>query len=89
MYIEKSAVSQLIITNKSVITQKRSYKNQLDYKRNLQRWITKYKSVDDNERIAHYFGDLSINIHNDHIPEPTTKSLYTKFKQFHTSIGQI
>ena len=56
------------------------YKNRPGYERNLQHWITEYEGVDNDEGIAHYFGDLSINIHDDYTPEPTTKLLYTKSK---------
>ena len=45
--------------------------------------------MDNNEGIAHYFEDLSIDIHNDYTPKPTTESLYTESEQFHTSIGQM
>lgn len=48
-----------------------------------------YQGVDDDEGIAHYFGDLSINTHDDYTPEPTTESLYTESEQFHTSFGQL
>lgn len=51
--------------------------------------ITKYEDVDNNESIAHYFGDLSINVYNDYIPELTSVSLYTKFEQFYISIDQM
>ena len=37
------------------------YKARPSYERNLQRWITEYEGVDDDEDIAHYFGDLSID----------------------------
>ena len=65
------------------------YKNQPGYKQNPQYWITEYEGVDNNKGIVHYFKDLSIDIYNDYTPEPTTESLYTKSKQFHTSVGQM
>lgn len=59
------------------------------YERNLQCWITKDEDVYNDECIAHYFGDLSINTHDNYTLEPTTKSLYIKSEQFHTLIGQL
>ena len=63
------------------------YKAQPGYEQALQRWITEYEGIeDDDERVAHYFGNLSIDTKND-ILEP--ESFYTKSEQFHTSIGQL
>lgn len=45
--------------------------------------------MDNNESIAHYFRDLSINVYNDYTPEPTSVSLYTKFEQFYISVDQM
>lgn len=42
-----------------------------------------YKSVNNNEDIAHYFEDLSINTYDDYIPELTNELLYTGSKQFY------
>ena len=61
------------------------YKARSSYKQNLQRWITEYKGVDDDEDVAHYFGDLSIDTQNDNIPEPD--SFYIESAQFHISFG--
>ena len=46
------------------------YKARLSYERNLQRWITKYESVNNDENITQYFEDLLINTQNDNTPEP-------------------
>lgn len=63
------------------------YKIQLGYEQNLQRQITEYEVVDNNEILTHYFGDLSINIHNDFMLE--SKSFYTKLEQFHTALVRL
>ena len=63
------------------------YKARPSYKRNLQRWITEYEGVDDDEDIAHYFGDLSIDTQNDNTPE--RESFYIGSGQFYTSFGQL
>lgn len=60
------------------------YKAQPGYEGILQYWITDYEGIkDNNERVAQYFRDLSIDIQNDNIPEP--ESFYIKLEQFHTS----
>lgn len=46
------------------------YKAWLSYERNLQQWISEYQGVNDNENIAHYFENLSINMQNKNIPKP-------------------
>ncbi len=51
--------------------------------------ITEYESVDDDEGIAQYFGNPSIDTHDDYTTESTSESFYIKFEQFHTSIGQL
>ena len=65
------------------------YKTRPGYERNLQRWITEYEGVDDDEGIAQYFGNLSIDTHDDYTTESTPESFYTESEQFHTSIGQL
>lgn len=52
------------------------YKAQPDYEQNLQRWINEYKDIDDDENIAYYFEDLSIDTYNNYIPE--LESCYTE-----------
>lgn len=63
------------------------YKAQSSYEQNFQRWITEYEGIDDDEDIAHYFEDLSIDADNDCMPG--FESFYTESEQFHTSIGQL
>ena len=65
------------------------YKAQLDYEQNLQYWITKYKDIDNNKYITHYFRDLSINIYNDYILELIIKSFYTELEKFYTFFSQL
>lgn len=48
--------------------------------------ITKYKDVDNNDDIAHYFGGLLIDT-NDCIPE--FESFFHMLEQFHISIAQL
>lgn len=58
------------------------------YEQTLQDWITDYEGIEnDDECIAQYFGDLSIDTENDNTPEPD--SFYIKSEQYHTSIGQL
>ena len=86
--LEKSAVGQQITLSRSVMTQKKKigdrypdYKARPGYERNLQGWITEYEGVDNDEGIAKYFRDLSIDTHNDYTSE--SESFYTESKQFH------
>ncbi len=61
------------------------YKARLSYEQNLQRWITKYERIDNREDMTFYFGNLSIDTHNDCTLE--LESFYTKLEQFYTSFG--
>ena len=63
------------------------HKARPSYERDLQRWITKYKGIEDDERVAQHFKNLSINTQNDNTPEP--ESFYIESEQFHTSFGQL
>ena len=87
--IKKSAVGQVIILRQECDDSKKKfgdcyleYKVQPSYEQNFQRCIMEYEGVDDDEDIAHYFEDLSIDKYNDYSPEP--ESFYTKLEQFHT-----
>ena len=46
-----------------------------------------YEDIDNNENIAYYFGDLSIDIYNDYRLEP--ESFYTKLEQFYTFFNKL
>ena len=61
------------------------YKVQQSYQQNFQHWIIEYEGVDNDENIAHYFEDLSIDANND--CTPGSESFYTESEQFYTSIG--
>ena len=62
------------------------YKARPDYERTLQRWITDYDGIeDDDKRVAQYFGDLLIDMQNDNTPK--LKLFYIESEQFHTSFG--
>lgn len=45
--------------------------------------------MDNNKSIAHYFGNLSINVHDDDKTEPTIELLYTESKKYYTSVCQM
>lgn len=64
------------------------YRTQPGYEQTLQIWIINYEGIEnDDEIVAQYFEDLSIDTENDNIPEP--ESFYIESKQFYTSIGQL
>ena len=50
------------------------YKTHSSYEQDLQYWITKYDSIENNDYIAQYFKNLLINTQNDNIPK--LKSFY-------------
>ena len=64
------------------------YKDRPGYERNLQRWITEYE-VDDDEGIAQYFGDLSVDTHDDYATDSRIESFFTESEQFYISSGQL
>lgn len=49
--------------------------------------MTKYKDIEDNKALAHFFADLLIDIYNNYTVE--SESFYTKLEQFHISFGQL
>lgn len=51
-------------------------KSRRGYEQTLQRYITKYEGIEDDEDVAQYFRNLSINKRNDYTPEFV--SFYTK-----------
>ena len=63
------------------------YKARPSYERNFQRWITEYEGIDDDEDIAHYFEDLSIDADND--CTLGSESFHMESEQFYISIGQL
>ena len=44
------------------------YKARPSYEQDLQYWITKYEDIKNDERVAQYIGNLSINTQNDNKP---------------------
>ena len=64
------------------------YEARPGYERILQRWITDYQGIEDNdERVAQYFGDLSIDTPNDNILK--LESFNIESEQFYISFGQL
>lgn len=64
------------------------YKARPGYERTLQHWITDYEGIkNDDEHVAQYLGDLSIDMQNDNTPE--LESFYIESEQFHTYFGQL
>lgn len=94
MHAEKSIIGQVITFDKSETTKKKKfgdrypkYKAQPSYKRNFQYQIIEYKDIDNNENIAHYFEDLSIDA--DYNCKLGSSLFYIKSEQFYTSICQL
>lgn len=63
------------------------YKARLGYKRNLQCQIPQYEGINNDEDLAHYLRNLSIDIHNNRMVE--FKSFYTILEQFSTFFVQL
>lgn len=86
MNIKKLAISQIIIFDKNMIIQKRSLiivilnirVNQIINKiYNI--GIIKYKDINNNKDITHYFRDLLINLYDKYILKLITGLFYVEF----------
>ena len=64
------------------------YKDRPGYEQNLQRWITEYEA-DDDEGIAYYFRDLSVDTHHGYATDSRIELFFTKSEQFYISSGQL